>query len=126
MKCPFCKEILVILELQEVEIDYCMNCKGIWLDKGELDLMIEDELEKAKLFQSFIIVNDSKEKELNCPLCNVKMEKVRQQEYNIVADKCVYNHGFWFDKGELEEIIKTSSEKGENRFSALLKELITV
>jgi len=41
MKCPSCEELLVMTERQGVEIDYCPKCRGVWLDKGELDKIIE-------------------------------------------------------------------------------------
>ncbi len=42
MKCPNCKETnLVISERKGIEIDYCPECRGIWLDRGELDKMLE-------------------------------------------------------------------------------------
>lgn len=42
MKCPQCKDTaLVMSERQGIEIDYCPDCRGIWLDRGELDKLIE-------------------------------------------------------------------------------------
>lgn len=41
MKCPNCNAVLVMSERQGVEIDYCPECRGVWLDKGELDKIIE-------------------------------------------------------------------------------------
>ncbi len=42
MKCPVCKEIpLVMTERQGIEVDYCPQCRGVWLDRGELDKIIE-------------------------------------------------------------------------------------
>jgi Zn-finger nucleic acid-binding protein len=42
MKCPNCKEVnLVMSDRQGVEIDYCPECRGVWLDRGELDKIIE-------------------------------------------------------------------------------------
>jgi Zn-finger nucleic acid-binding protein len=42
MKCPICTTVeLVMSERQGVEIDYCPNCRGIWLDRGELDKIID-------------------------------------------------------------------------------------
>jgi uncharacterized protein len=40
MKCPNCDQLLQITERQYVEIDYCPSCRGVWLDKGELDKII--------------------------------------------------------------------------------------
>ena len=42
MKCPVCADTnLVMSERQGIEIDYCPQCRGIWLDRGELDKLIE-------------------------------------------------------------------------------------
>ncbi|AII15143.1 putative protein, putative transcriptional regulator (zinc finger domain) [Campylobacter iguaniorum] len=42
MKCPVCKDLdLVMSERSGVEIDYCPSCRGVWLDRGELDKILE-------------------------------------------------------------------------------------
>lgn len=42
MKCPQCPDSLLSMSNREgVEIDYCPNCRGVWLDRGELDKIIE-------------------------------------------------------------------------------------
>ncbi len=42
MKCPTCIDTaLVMSDRQGVEIDYCPQCRGVWLDRGELDKLIE-------------------------------------------------------------------------------------
>jgi uncharacterized protein len=41
MKCPNCNETLVMTERQGVEMDYCPACRGVWLDRCELDTIIE-------------------------------------------------------------------------------------
>ena len=41
MPCPVCKVPLTMSERQGVEIDYCPQCRGVWLDRGELDKIIE-------------------------------------------------------------------------------------
>ena len=42
MLCPTCKEVeLRISDRQGIEIDYCPQCRGVWLDRGELDKLIE-------------------------------------------------------------------------------------
>ncbi len=40
MKCPNCDEVLVMSERRGVEIDYCPTCRGVWLDRGELDRLL--------------------------------------------------------------------------------------
>ncbi len=41
MPCPRCQVELVMSERQGIEIDYCPKCRGVWLDRGELDKIIE-------------------------------------------------------------------------------------
>lgn len=41
MKCPIDEVDLVLAERQGIEIDYCPKCRGVWLDRGELDKIIE-------------------------------------------------------------------------------------
>ena len=45
MKCPICSNVdLVMSERKGIEIDYCPTCRGIWLDRGELDKIIEKSI----------------------------------------------------------------------------------
>ena len=42
MYCPVCREVtLVMTDRQGIEVDYCPKCRGVWLDRGELDKIIE-------------------------------------------------------------------------------------
>ena len=41
MQCPVCRVPLSMSDRQGVEIDYCPQCRGVWLDRGELDKIIE-------------------------------------------------------------------------------------
>jgi Zn-finger nucleic acid-binding protein len=41
MKCPNCSQELKMTDRQGIEIDYCPQCRGVWLDRGELDKIIE-------------------------------------------------------------------------------------
>ena len=76
MDCPICKNAMITLELQEVEIDHCTDCGGIWLDAGELEMLL-GEPEKAKqLLNSFKTDHTSTEKPRKCPICLKKMRKI--------------------------------------------------
>ena len=41
MQCPTDQTTLVMAERSGIEIDYCPSCRGVWLDRGELDKIIE-------------------------------------------------------------------------------------
>ena len=55
MKCPRCNATLVMSDRQGVEIDYCPECRGVWLDRGELDKILEragDHYSKRENYES--------------------------------------------------------------------------
>jgi uncharacterized protein len=47
MHCPVCAVPLVMSDRQGIEIDYCPKCRGVWLDRGELDKIIERSVPAA-------------------------------------------------------------------------------
>ena len=47
MLCPVCNVTLTMSNRQDVEIDYCPQCRGVWLDRGELDKIIERSVTEA-------------------------------------------------------------------------------
>jgi Zn-finger nucleic acid-binding protein len=124
MICPACENQMVVLELDQIEIDHCLHCGGIWLDAGELELLLDTDEDRERL-KSFLIEDDSvKEKKYPCPICNKKMTKVFVgEEKKILIDKCKKNHGLWLDKGELEDVIELSSQNREGKIIHLLKQM---
>lgn len=124
MDCPLCREAMIVLELDEVEIDHCISCGGIWLDAGELELLLENSDEKDSLLSFFKVAKNTKERPRKCPICLRRMEKVLcGTDKEILIDKCRRNDGIWFDTGELEEIIKMGSFGKDNRVLNLLKDM---
>lgn len=48
MKCPNCNVSLVMTDRSGIEIDYCPDCRGVWLDRGELDKIIERTTQSSR------------------------------------------------------------------------------
>jgi hypothetical protein len=115
---------MIVLELDEVEIDHCISCAGIWLDSGELELLLEGSKEKDNLLSSFELDKGNKERVRKCPICLKTMQKVLcGTDKKILIDKCRSNHGIWLDVNELEEIIKMGYLDKDNRVLNLLKDM---
>jgi len=115
---------MLVLELEEVETDYCPNCEGIWLDAGELELFLEDSTDKENLINSFSDVSNIKEKKRRCPICNKKMNKTLvSADKDVVLDECKYGHGLWFDNGEILEVIKMGAVNKDNKIVKILKDM---
>lgn len=64
MKCPVCKDVTLLMsEKKGVEIDYCPECRGIWLDRGELEKIIgQEESRETKEVTKNKEKNNKKEK----------------------------------------------------------------
>lgn len=62
MNCPRCNVILLMSDKQGVEIDYCPQCRGIWLDRGELEKIIERAYQPENQSESFFGNNHHDEK----------------------------------------------------------------
>ena len=124
MICPVCKDPMIVLELDQIEIDFCASCEGIWLDSGELELLLESEQERVKLLKSFMEDKLTKEKSCSCPICGKRMSKVLVgDKAEVLIDKCKKDHGLWFDKGELKSVVLNASENKENKIINLLKQM---
>ena len=110
MICPVCKYDMIVVEYQNIELDYCNNCKGVWFDSGELELLLKSYgLEEPKAFFNGIFNSQesvSSEKKRNCPICGHKMKKTAiGGQPEILIDVCRDNHGLWFDGGEVTQLI---------------------
>ena len=110
MICPVCKYDMLVLEYQNIELDYCNSCKGVWFDSGELEFLLKsyglEELESSfsGIFNSQEAA--SAEKKRNCPICSHKMKKTTVSgQPSILIDVCPDKHGLWFDGGELTQLI---------------------
>lgn len=124
MDCPKCKTPMYVVELEQVETDYCGSCEGIWLDSGELEALLNDSQAKEELLHSFRIDNKNPEKTRRCPICGKRMLKVFVGTENpVLIDKCSLGHGLWFDGGELLEVIEKADTGYQSQVAQLLREM---
>lgn len=121
MNCPACKNPMITLELNQIEVDYCTACKGLWLDSGELELILSKE-DNIELSNSFSARDNLIEAKRRCPICKKKMIKVEFENTGVIIDRCKNNHGLWFDSGELQSILKTD-EKHNSKIIDIIKEM---
>ena len=110
MQCPGCSGHLVTLELSGVEVDYCYTCQGIWLDNGEMELLVGLGGGDDRLLGALSPVS-AREKTVKCPACRRPMEKVAAGKGAVVIlDRCV-DHGIWSEAGELRKILELSCDE---------------
>ena len=123
MRCCRCGREMLLVEYTEIEIDYCPDC-GIWLDSGELELILgEDSLRKNNRRSSSDRGSDESrpnDKPIKCPVCRAKMAKDPYDELaKTIVDICPRGHGVWLDRGELNEIVETHLKADSKNRSAV-------
>ena len=109
MKCPVDKSDMFVVEYQAIELDYCPQCRGVWFDSGELDLLLHTmKLEEAGLSREGILgspESKSAGKKRKCPVCGHKMrESTLGHDPGVLIDICPRGEGLWFDGGELGQL----------------------
>lgn len=114
MLCPVCKTDMIDVEYEQIELDYCVKCRGVWFDSNELELLFEKiNLQNSGLSVSTLIARIDEsipEDKHKCPICKQKMGKVSIGDSpRIVIDICTNGNGLWFDGGEIIQLIKHAS-----------------
>ena len=130
MKCPVDDTELAPTKYEaDVEVDQCPDCKGVWLDQGELERIQEavendysEELKKVPDYvaRAYSMARAQQEADRACPKCNATMTK---REYGfasqIMIDVCPECRGIWLDANELQTLEvffeRTRSESNEVR-----------
>ena len=120
MICPVCKNDMIVVEYDKIELDYCAGCHGVWFDSGELELLLEAKsLQNPDLLLNNILNSpdsDSPEKKRKCPICGHKMKKTAIGERpEILIDACDQEHGLWFDGGEVNQLLRQLAEKSPEK-----------
>ena len=111
MICPSCKSDMIVVEYNNIELDHCNDCHGIWFDSTELELLLKSlNLDSQNLLLDDILKSpeaESSEKKQKCPICRKKMKKTTIGEpTSILVDACPQGHGLWFDGGEMAQLLK--------------------
>ncbi len=110
MYCPVCREVLVVVEREGIELDWCLGCRGLWFDEGELELLAEksgrrlgpEDVGRARADAGPVAEASPRRK---CPRCRRKMDGVSVGSADPVhVDRCT-EHGVWMDSGELGRIM---------------------
>jgi Zn-finger nucleic acid-binding protein len=116
---------MITLELADVEIDYCTDCGGIWLDAGELEMLLDNPKQAKQLLDSFKVDTKCAEKPRKCPICRKTMKKIVVGDSTppLLLDKCAAGDGLWFDKGELHDIFNKAKLDKESRIQRLLADM---
>lgn len=113
MNCPRCKAGLASKQYENMTIENCAQCGGIWLDKGELqpiltarDIHFSHELVEKTLKEAHCSIRKADVSDLlACPKCADPMHALNYNySSGVIINTCPNGHGVWFDKDELAEV----------------------
>ena len=94
---------MAVVEREQVELDFCPQCSGIWFDSEELETLLRAGGIDADPLASAASAKTS-EKKRRCPRCRRKMLKL--DSGGVIVDSCPAGDGLWLDRGELAGILK--------------------
>lgn len=121
MKCLSCTATLGRAEYQDIQVDNCPQCGGIWLEEGELELLLGSAEATRHYLHSFDPGFQSKDNPRKCPLCKKVMENVLIGK-GVPADKCVNDHGLWCNGSDLQDMLRVA-DAGNPKVLKLLQGL---
>lgn len=123
--CPECREPLIAFELEGVEIDHCLTCRGTWLDAGEIEQICEISGSPAGGLSAALERSGSGERsKRRCPRCKRKMNRVSiGTDRPVEIERCRFGHGMWFDAGEIKTLLKSFAEGEEGRVAGFLSDM---
>lgn len=118
MNCPKDHSPMIVVEHERIALDYCPECRGVWFDRGELELLMElicgreaDDCTYELLTRPEATTSESRRR---CPICNREMRKEHiGQQPAVVIDACGRGDGLWFDGGELHQVLSQFQTAGE-------------
>ncbi len=116
--CPRCKVKLEIHNKEDMDIDICPKCGGMWLDRGEFRVMTAE----SKVYKDFKLKKAYRRppvkqsfKYIECVRCGKHMVRENFKRISgVIIDRCG-NHGVWLDAGELEKIRHFIADGGLDR-----------
>ncbi|MCP4604771.1 MAG: zf-TFIIB domain-containing protein [Proteobacteria bacterium] len=107
LDCPRCQNVtLNEIEVDEVIVDRCPGCAGIWFDYAEIGKIVGRRSEIRKI-DSIVPPHETTDDSMNCPHCpDVPLRKLileTDMDRQCVVFRCVSCVGTWLNRGELRE-----------------------
>ena len=106
MNCPKCGAGMEIVIFENIEVDRCENCFGLWFDmleKEDLEMIAHSESIDIGEKRIGEMYNDIRK--IDCPKCNVVMiQMIDKTQFHIQYESCPTCFGIFFDAGEFRDL----------------------
>ena len=120
--CVKCTSILDKAEIEDVEVDACPKCGGLWLDEGEIEKISAKMASEVDRLRELLRVKGGtppvpSEIQNACPSCTTTMREVKVGEIHV--DYCPECKGIFLDRGELEQALSLVKDAGATMLSLI-------
>jgi Zn-finger nucleic acid-binding protein len=119
MKCPKCGSELVPQTRHGLEVNYCTNDHGMWLNLNELDELEDEAFDQDD--EKGTLIFSSTPTDNHCPKCNALLKRFQYRLYDLTLEYCEKKDGFWLTAGEddrILELMKQRKRDMERKFDA--------
>ena len=122
MICPKCENQFEVVTFNDIEVDRCTNCMGIWFDHREQeDLKKLKGAEQIDIGDEFLGAKYDHMQNIDCPRCDIRMHHVTHQaDLEIRFERCPQCKGSFFDAGEFSDYL---AEEIFDEFQRVMSEL---
>jgi Zn-finger nucleic acid-binding protein len=119
MDCPRCNVPMTTRKIGNVEVDECLECKGIWFDRDELR-QAKDAIDRDLSWMDFDIWKHKDQfhiapKPTKCPRCAIPMAAVNYGDTGVEICVCSNCRGTWLDGGEFDKIVACLHEELDSK-----------
>ena len=110
MNCPKCQNSMETVDFEEVEVDRCTNCGGLWFDAMEQqELRSRKGAKKIDTGDKKVGAKRDKEGKIECPRCRARMIRmVDRQQAHIWFESCPVCYGTFLDAGEFRDLTSST------------------
>lgn len=111
MQCPKCGSNLKRTSHKGIEVDYCSECEGMWLDLDELDQLEDVKLDADELKGTLVFSSSATEH--HCPHCGKALKRFQYRLHTLELEYCE-DHGFWLDDDEEKRVLELMEERSKD------------
>ena len=110
MDCPKCSGEMELVSYDQIEVDRCTSCGGLWFQPEELRALRDDIWMADYIIDSGDKAVGKKAnalKDYHCPECNASMlEEADEEQPHITYESCPNGHGTYLDSGEFTDLVR--------------------
>lgn len=106
MNCPRCEtNTLISFAIENVTVDRCSNCAGVWFDAEELSQLLNEEERQVTQLLKGVMSGQSNRKIAQCPRDRSQLMRAYSAiDHTVVLDFCGECRGVWLDVGEFKKL----------------------